>query len=240
MYGWRGKIGLIVPSPNTVVEVEVNRLLPFGMYAYTSRCLYPEIESVSIEKKYKYYLNLNSKILKAAEELVTLKPDLIIWACTLGSILQNQNADLIISDKIKEKTGYSAITTATAVIEYIRYFNLKKIFLVTPYPEFFTNALKKYLLNKIDDLKIINTYSEEIIEGINKGKYFPEIIYQKIITIINNYKDFDSIFISCTNWPTLKIIKILEKDTGLKVFSSNLATVWYALIKMGRGNINIF
>jgi len=232
MYGWRGKIGLIVPSPNTVAEVEVNKLLPFGIFAYTSRCFYPETNDV--KEKYEFYQKIEKPLFEATDRISSIKPDLIVWACTLGSLLQGPNCDIEISKKIEEISGYPAISTTTSVIRYIRYFNFKKILLITPYSEFFTNALKKYLLNEIVDLKISDTYSEEIIEGISKGSYFPEIIYQKIIKIINNHKKIDAIFISCTNWPTLKIIKILEKDTGIKTFSSITATVWYALKKMGR------
>ena len=39
-YGWRARIGLIVPSPNTVTETEFWRMAPEGVSIHTTRLLY--------------------------------------------------------------------------------------------------------------------------------------------------------------------------------------------------------
>ena len=39
-YGWRARIGLIVPSPNTVAETEFWQMAPFGVTVHTTRMLY--------------------------------------------------------------------------------------------------------------------------------------------------------------------------------------------------------
>src|SRR3972149_5163479 len=41
MYGWRGKIGLLVPANNSVIEPEVGRALPDGGCLYATRMLAP-------------------------------------------------------------------------------------------------------------------------------------------------------------------------------------------------------
>ena len=37
MYGWRAKIGLLVPDTNTTIEPELNRLAPKGVSIFASR-----------------------------------------------------------------------------------------------------------------------------------------------------------------------------------------------------------
>lgn len=37
MYGWRGRLGLIVPSSNTTMEMELHNYLPEGVSLHTSR-----------------------------------------------------------------------------------------------------------------------------------------------------------------------------------------------------------
>jgi maleate isomerase len=46
-------------------------------------------------------------------------------------------------------------------------------------------------------------------------------------------KENEAIFISCTNFRTIEIIQELEEATGKPVISSNQATLWYALRKLG-------
>lgn len=36
MYGWKGRIGLLVPSVNTTAEPEFNKIAPEGVSIYTS------------------------------------------------------------------------------------------------------------------------------------------------------------------------------------------------------------
>jgi len=37
MYGWRGRLGLIVPSSNTTMEMELHDYLPEGVSLHTAR-----------------------------------------------------------------------------------------------------------------------------------------------------------------------------------------------------------
>ena len=37
MFGWRGRIGLILPSNNTVMEQEFSMMLPEGVSVHTAR-----------------------------------------------------------------------------------------------------------------------------------------------------------------------------------------------------------
>jgi maleate cis-trans isomerase len=48
-----------------------------------------------------------------------------------------------------------------------------------------------------------------------------------------NTDDADAMFISCTGLHVMGIIEILERDLGKPVVTSNQATLWAALKKLG-------
>jgi maleate cis-trans isomerase len=48
-----------------------------------------------------------------------------------------------------------------------------------------------------------------------------------------NSKENDAIFISCTNFRSIEIIDRLETETSKPVITSNQATLWHALRKLG-------
>lgn len=231
MYGADGKIGLIVPSPNTVVEPEFRALLPEGVEAYASRCLYPETKDE--KAKYEFYRNIRPLVLKAALEVASVKPDLIVWACTLGSLLPGDGSDIGLADDIQRETGFPAITTTASVIEFLKVHRLQRIGLFTPYTEFFTAKMKEYIASRVKGLEFAGEYNQGIVEGFGKASVGVDNIYPLIRSLTATEKKLDGLFISCTNVPTLEIVESLSRELGIHVFSSMTATVWLARRRMG-------
>jgi maleate isomerase len=40
MYGWRARIGLLIPSPNTTMEPEFNQVVPEGVSVHAERMIH--------------------------------------------------------------------------------------------------------------------------------------------------------------------------------------------------------
>lgn len=59
----------------------------------------------------------------------------------------------------------------------------------------------------------------------------PEVTYKVACEV--NTPEAGAVFISCTNFKSVTIIERLENDLGKYVFSSNTATMWHALKKLG-------
>lgn len=71
-----------------------------------------------------------------------------------------------------------------------------------------------------------HTFKNEMI-----GRLYPEAAYEMGLKV--NGIENEVIFISCTNFRAIEIIRKLEEETGKPVISSNQATLWYALRKLG-------
>src|SRR4051812_49882291 len=83
MYGWRGRIGLLVPSINTTMEPEFWRIAPEGVSVHSARIAggrhgTPE-ELRSMESASK----------KAAEEVANVEPDVAVYGCTSGIFFES-------------------------------------------------------------------------------------------------------------------------------------------------------
>jgi len=224
MYGWRGRIGLIVPSPNTVAEIELRNRMPAGVEIYVARCLYPE--NADVDAKHLFYQqDVDALVIKAAQELATLKPDLIVWACTLGSMLQGPHTDLTLAEKIEQETQIPALTTTTAVIEDITNRGIQNMLILTPYPSKFSNIQRDYLLDRIPGLSVLGSHHYEIVGGLEKGSISPYDVYRKAMDMIRHHQKADGLLISCTNWPTLDILNDLRSDSSIEIVTSNDATL---------------
>jgi len=231
MIGWRGKIAMVVPAPNTIAEWEFSRLIPEGVSLHVARCQKTPIDSKSSAAMTREaLLKMNEKVVEAAERVASVKPEIIAWACTTASFVGGNGYDIKIAKKIMDKTGIKAITTTTAIILAIKQIGAKRIVLVTPYSNEIGKDLGQFLEETIQGLKIIKSRNLNLV-GSEKGNMYPQTVYR--VGKETNTQEADLVLLSCTNWRTLEIINLLENDIGKPVICSLQATVWACLKHIG-------
>jgi maleate isomerase len=231
MYGSRGRIGLIVPSSNTVCEPEMATLSPGGVATYSTRILFePTVGGLKAMREH-----VERASLELSSEGIS---NIIAFCCTVGSMIGGTGYDQEIVRFVEEKTGVPAITTTTAVMAAFKALRVNHIAVATPY----TKEINKIERNVLQDMgyevtRIMgyyedvppNQFTNEMI-----GRLPPEEAYRIALEVDGGGNE--AIFISCTNFRAIEIIQGLENVTGKPVVSSNQATMWYALRKMGIGD----
>lgn len=80
-YGYRARIGVIIPGVNVNLEPEFYRVVPKGVSVHTSRMLL--LGKATQES----YLKMELDTERAAQELATAEVDVVTWACTSGGVL---------------------------------------------------------------------------------------------------------------------------------------------------------
>lgn len=222
MYGWRGRIGLIVPSSNTTMEPEFWRMAPEGVSIHTARMM---LKAVTVNE----LLEMEKDAVRAAQLLATANVDILVYGCTTGSLIGGPGFDRMITKKLEEATGIKAVATATAVLEALRELGARRVALATPYIEEVTKKEVEFLESQ--GYKVVDVKYLGIKENIEIGKLTPQTAYRLARSLDTSTADV--VFISCTNFRTIEVISPLEKDLGLPVFSSNTATMWLTLKEMG-------
>jgi maleate isomerase len=222
MYGWKGKIGLLVPSVNTVVEPETNRMAPEGVNIYAARMRNATVEVENTR-------DMLSHVNRATDELASAKMDVIAFACTAGSFFEGTSGEQQLKTTIERIGGAPAVTTSGAVVKALRAMNLKKIVVATPYPEEVNNLERTFLA--ANGFDILNIKGLGIVDAWSIGTVKPEETYEFARKVFTS--DADGMFISCTNLRTIEIIERLEKEIGKPVVTSNQATFWGCLKTIG-------
>lgn len=228
MYGYRARIGLIVPSSNTVCEPEMARLCPEGVATYSTRILFePTIRGLRAMKDH-----VKRASLELSSEGIC---QIIAFCCTVGSMIGGVDDEEEMIDLIEKGTNTTAITTTTAVRASLAAMQVKRIAVATPYTLEINLREKEELEKRGFNVTGIRGYHEDISpEGLRNemiGRLLPEIAFELGLKVNSN--ENEAIFISCTNFRTIEILEKLEKETGKPVLSSNQATLWYALRKLG-------
>jgi maleate isomerase len=229
MHGWRGRIGLIVPSSNTTCEMEFHRMAPEGVSVHTARVFNPEVTKP--EEKEEAMAEMSSQLVKAVREVASVKPGVILYACTTASFIKGPGYDRELGEKIRAEAGVPGYSTTTAVAEALKAFGLKKIILATPYAQTVGDLEVAFLEKEIPGLKIVAQKHLGYVPNLPKGRLAPESAFQTAKEL--DRAEADGIFISCTNWRTIEIIENLERDCGKPVVTSVQASFWMALKSLG-------
>lgn len=221
MYGWRCRIGLIVPSPNTVMESEFRKFCSDEISLHVARM---PIKNVNIKE----LISMEKEANKGARLLKDAKVDIIAYGCTSGSVIEGYDEE--IQKKFEEETGIPVITTATAVINALRAKKMHKIIVATPYTDEINRKEKKFLTKK--GFEIVQIKGLNILDGFKIGTLGSEKAYELAKEVLkNNMEKIDGLFISCTNFRTFEVINKISSDFQIPVVTSNQATLWWVFRK---------
>ncbi len=127
MYGWKARVGLIIPSLNTTIEPEFNTMKPDGVSIHATRLLYVPASSVLGLKQ------MAEGVEEAARLLATAGVNIIAYGCTTGSLVKGIGGDEELVARIEKTTGIPATTTATAVIRAFRELVISRVAVASPY-----------------------------------------------------------------------------------------------------------
>lgn len=232
MYGWRARIGLLIPSVNATMEPEFNRFLPEGVSVHAGRMAIEELTVEGLSK-------MEERLEQAAKQVAGVAPDLIIFGCTSGSLIKGSGHNEEMARLIEKVTGIPAITTSQAVVHCLNQLGIRKVSVATPYDEQINQREKEFLEeNKIRVLRILGlgfTHYEPVfplskrpVSRITLQE--PYVAYKLAMQAFD--PEADGTFISCTNFRTFEIIQKLEIATQKPVVTSNQATLALALQKL--------
>lgn len=223
MYGYRGKIGILVPAINTTMEMDFHRLAPEGVSVHTARVSWesPESSVKSLEE-------MTSKAVKAAIDVAAARVHVIVYGCTSGSFFRGATWDREICDIITRETKIPAITTSTAMVEGLREMGIKKVSVASPYSEEVDKRLRIFLEG--NEFKVMNLESLRQPDVWEHAENPPFVLYAL------GKKAFvagaDGVFISCTQLRAIEIAEQLEKDIGKPVVTAVQASMWLALKRL--------
>ena len=215
------RIGLIVPSSNTVMEDEFRRVLPPDISLHVARVRLKRVNLSELSR-------LREAAVGAAAALADAEVDVILFGCTSGSLVKGKGYDVEISREIEESTGIQAVTTATAVVEALRVLEVERLCVATPYTDE-VNAREKRFLEE-HGFKVLRIIGLGIESNVEIGRVPPQITRELALRAFSN--GADGLFISCTNLKAIGMISALERTLGKPVICSNQASMWAVLRRL--------
>jgi len=220
------RIGLIIPSSNRLAEPQFAHYAPAGVGTHATR--------LRMTGKFrKPWSELKPQLAEAAAALSDVKPGVIVFHCTANSMESGLAHEAAIVETIQNASGCPTITTAQALREAFSHFGIKKLVLVSPYVKATNEHEVEYLREA--GFQVLHEHGL----GLESDGYIAVTPAQWIDVVKGHTRaDTDGYFLSCTNTRMIEAIDDLERDLGKPVVSSNQATLWACLKRLGIGHVD--
>jgi maleate isomerase len=225
MFGWRARIGVLLPPGNPTVEPELYRMAPDGVSLHFARLEAspsdgPPGGAAGMEERTRAY---REGLAGPAAALGQVRPAVVVLAHTASSYALGFGSEQPLIDRIASLCGAPALLAARAALAALQHFGVKRLALGTPYPESISRQGKAYWeaagfqvvgYHRLPDVADIYAESEERAYLLGRRADAP---------------DAEAVLLSGTGLPTVGVLETLERDLGKPVISSNQACLWRAL-----------
>ena len=217
---------MLLPPGNVSVEREFSCFAPDNVALNYNRLSRPF--SVSTKSS---LLSMAPSLERAARDLAQAHPEVILFACTSGSFLEGRGQEDELARRIREYTGIPAITTSMAVVAALNALRLKRVYMITPYPDDINDEEVQFLAHYGVEVTGYDSFRCEVTE------LTAAVSSAAVAELARKHRheitQCDGLFISCTQLLTMDQIEPLESELGRSVVTSNQATLLAGLKFLG-------
>jgi maleate isomerase len=214
----RKKVGLIVPSPNTIMEPDLSRHLPPEVSVHTSRML---VEGAGLSKESES-LMLDEYLPRATKEIASLRPDVVVFGCTSAGALRGQAYEENLCDELSQTTKAPTISVMAAVVEDFERLSAHTIAVLTPYPDEVNENIRRSIEEAGFQVACLTTM------GATNGFAIAEITPDEIVEHAREHLqavEADCLFVACANLRAVEAIDDLREVVKMPVVTSIQAVI---------------
>jgi maleate isomerase len=221
VYG-TARLGVLVPSGNSVAETELRAMLPDDVTMLTTRLALRGSSEPEL-------LAMLTDLDNAAVLLEHAEPDAIAFHCTAVSTFAPHLAGEI-RGRITAATGRPAIATADAILAAFQVLEVRRVLLVTPYIQPVHQREIDFLT--AHGLRVTGGSCLGVDTNTEMARIAPADIAAQAHAAASS-GPADACFVSCTAIRSAGLIADLEASLGMPVITSNQVLAWHALHRLG-------
>lgn len=228
------KFALLVPSTNTAVEVEYNKMRPEGVVLATRGCLIPPFKVTTEDEFVAMVKAIGDATEQGLRDALTCKPDHVIFgysAETFWDGKERSDREFKKYNDIAQEVGGCNITFgAQAIMDALAcYPRVKKVGVITPYMPVGDNMVVKFMSDIGYEVVRIQGHSSP---GPVEIAHEPFGKTRQLVHEVDG-DDVDMILQAGTNLYFAELAAQMEQELGKPVLSINALTFWHALRSNG-------
>lgn len=222
-FGPAGRIGLVVPANNSVIEPEFWSVLPPGVALYATRILAKGDLTPDAVRR------MEGAMDRAVEELAATGVDVILLADMVTSFIMEPGWNTHRTQAVAQQTGAACASAWSAMRDALTALGASRIALGTPYPAAIHALAPPFFAQ--EGLHLSGHATLDILAM----RDVPEVRTERLQSFARSIarEGAQALVLLATDLPSFGAIAALERELGIPVLSSNLVLLWKALRMAG-------
>jgi maleate isomerase len=220
------RIGLVVPSFNTTIEVELPELLrrreavaPERFSCHASRVRMRHVTPSQL-------VRMNVAAERCVGELADARCDALVYACLTAIMTEGPGAHLTAEKRLSAAAvlaghGMPVVSSAGALVSALAALGARRIALIAPYAPSLTDTVVGYFA--ACGVQVVDAISLGVTDNVEIGRYDPV----RLIGLAEqlDLDAADAVVLSvCVALPSLPAVPVVERRLGLPVLTAATAT----------------
>lgn len=223
-YGWRARIGMIVPGiVDETNSRQFYRMAPPGVTLVKTSL---SVRDLTVDD----VTTALSRLEDASRELGKRKVDCVIVGGSPPVLIGGYGSDKQLAEQAERAAGVPACAAQTAAVEAMSFLGMRKLAVATPFGDEFNARLKEFLERSGFAVRCIRSlgvrYQELTRTPLKAGYDLGKRCFAEAA-------DADGIYFPGAPFPIVDVIEALEQELHTSVVTSLQATVWKGLALAG-------
>lgn len=227
--GPRGRMAVIVPSTNTVVEHDLAMIRPDGVTFHAGR-MYIANPSLGSDEDFEALLGeIRLSIVTAIRDVMTCQPTHMLMGMSAETFWGGVDGNSAFEARVQAQSGLEVSTGASACRDALRVFGAERIAVFSPYQPVADTQVSTFFTEA--------GFSVAAVTGLRCGSAtsIAEVQAPQLRQVVDEIDDdtVDAIVQVGTNLSFVELAAQLEEELEKPVIAINTATLWHALRSTG-------
>jgi maleate isomerase len=226
------RIGQIVPSSNTTMEIEIPAMLRARELVRPERFTFHSSRMRMRHVTPEELATMDAASDRCAAELADARVDLMGYACLVAIMAMGAGYHRVSQERLRRCAADAGadipvISSAGALLDGLNRLGAKRIALVAPYMKPLTRVVVDYI--EAEGFTVVDFTALEIPDNLDVGRHDPA----RLPGIVSGLAlaEADAIVLSaCVQMPSLAAVAQVEAETGRPVITAASATT-YAMLR---------
>ena len=228
--GYRKKFGVIVPSTNTVVEADYNRMAPPGVTFHTGR-MYIGQPVMDSDAAFQAILEqIRASVGAAIRDVMTCQPDYMVMGMSSETFWGGVAGNARFIERVRAQSGLEVSTGASACRAALERLGVRRIAVLSPYQAIADRQVTGFFEESgftVVRFKGLRCPTATSIAEVTEGPL------RRILAEELNGPDAEAIVQVGTNLSMVRLADEAERWLGKPVLAINAVTLWHALRASG-------
>jgi maleate isomerase len=217
------RIGLLVPAGNITFEPDFASVVPPGVTLHGHRLHHKKASEV---ENAEFMDEINSGLMQAAAILSEANVRIMAYGFTTATFYKGIDYARQLGNLIAEASGVKAVVPSLALLDALSYLGVRKISIVTPYPSWSNEVLRKFMEETAYEILSFAGDNRSLEEASKNYMWHqpPKEILDYVVS--NCHPKAEAVLCPCPAWRTFEVVDEIEKQLRIPVVTANQATIW--------------